>query len=190
MKRGWIPLAAGFVVVPAVLTTLGFAVYGEELADGLPSSAAMETITTRGVAQPGPPVDWAKLEEQPPAPAPPTPDVLQRRVTGVFSEHAVRGITFAPGTSDLVGRGEAVQRAVGGVLGSAAGTAITLVAHAWNGETLSHRCDVLAMHRAGLVKQYLVAQGVPDSAISTKVIVDPVWGPPSDDGPQVDVVVR
>jgi hypothetical protein len=65
---------------------------------------------------------------------------------------------------------------------------VTLVSHAWSGETASHRCDVLAMQRAGLVREYLAGQGV-DSVITTRVIVDPVWGPPSDFGPQVDVLV-
>jgi hypothetical protein len=32
-------------------------------------------------------------------------------------------------------------------------------------------------------------RGVPFEAIKTKVIVDPVWGPPSDGGPAVDVLV-
>jgi hypothetical protein len=65
---------------------------------------------------------------------------------------------------------------------------VNLVAHAWNGETASHRCDVLAMERAGLVRDYLAEQGV-ENVVITRVIVDPVWGPPSDFGPQVDVLV-
>lgn len=190
MKRSWIPLAAGFVMVPAVLTTFGFTVYGEELAEGLPSSGAVQTITKPVMDVPAEPINWAALEEKAPPPKPLTPEMLQRNVSGVFTEHAVKGITFAPGTSDFVGRGADVQRAVGGALRPLRTAAVTLVAHAWNGETASHRCDVLAMQRAGLVKEYLLSQGVPAGAISTTVIVDPVWGPPSDGGPQVDVVVR
>lgn len=187
MKRSWIPLAVGFVMVPATLTAFGFTVYGEELVEGLPSSAAVETITVPRVIEP---VPLAAPEEKLPEPAPPTPEMVQRNVSDVFTAHAVKGITFAPGTSDFVGRGEDVQRAVGGVLGSVENVAITLVAHAWNGETVTHSCDVLAGHRAALVKNYLLRQGVPAGAITTRVIVDPVWGPPSDGGPQVDVVVK
>lgn len=190
MKRALVPIAVGALLVPAAITTFGFTVYGDELAEGLPSSAVTGTITAPVLSVPGEPVDWAALDEEPPRAAAPSPEMVQSDVSGVFAQHAVKGITFAPGTAALVGRGEAVQRAVGGALRPASNAVITLVSHAWNGETASHRCDVLAMERAGLVRQYLMSQGVPASAISTKVIVDPVWGTAADAGPQVDVVVR
>jgi hypothetical protein len=188
VRRALIPIAVGALLVPAAITAFGFSVYGDELAEGLPSSAATGTITAPALSVPGLPVDWAALEELPPRAAVPSAEMLQRDVSGVFAEHAVKGITFAPGTADLVGRGDAVQRAVGGALRPATTAVITLVAHAWNGETASHRCDLLALERAGLVRQYLLSQGVPAGAINTRVIVDPVWG--TDAGPQVDVVVR
>ncbi|ONI83341.1 hypothetical protein ALI22I_32965 [Saccharothrix sp. ALI-22-I] len=40
-----------------------------------------------------------------------------------------------------------------------------------------------------LVREFLIGRGVSAEAISTRGVVDPVWGPPSDGGPQVDVLV-
>ncbi|GLZ35401.1 hypothetical protein Lesp02_75880 [Lentzea sp. NBRC 105346] len=180
MNRSWIPLAVGVVLVPAALTAFGFTVYGDELThyDGA-------TITAPRIAV----APAVVLEEKPPAALPPSPQAVQRSVSGVFAAHAVKGITFAPGTTEFVGRGGDVQRAVGAALRPVTTAAVTLVAHAWNGETASHRCDVLAMERAGLVRDYLLRQGVPPGSIRTRVVVDPVWGPPSEGGPQVDVIV-
>ncbi|MBB5955374.1 outer membrane protein OmpA-like peptidoglycan-associated protein [Saccharothrix tamanrassetensis] len=128
-------------------------------------------------------------EAVPPAPPPPSPETTRQNVASLFSSNGVKGITFAPGSTEYVGRGAAVQQGVGNLLGGMTGAVVTLVAHAWNGETASHRCDVLAMQRAVLVREFLVARGVPEEAISTRVVVDPVWGPPSEGGPQVDVLV-
>ncbi|NKE55965.1 hypothetical protein FXN61_03630 [Lentzea sp. PSKA42] len=183
MKR-WVPLVVGALMVPASATVFGFSVYGEELTTALSSSPAVPAVHEGPV----PVEDFvAPLRMEPPAPPLLSPAVAQQHVRDLFSSHAVKGITFAPGTSSLVGRGEDVRRSLASVLRNATGS-VTLVAHAWNGETASHRCDVLAMERAGLVRQYLAEQGV-DSVITTRVIVDPVWGPPSDGGPQVDVLV-
>ncbi|MDX8030820.1 hypothetical protein SK803_11390 [Lentzea sp. BCCO 10_0856] len=184
MKR-WIPLVVGALMVPASVTAFGFSVYGDELETALSSSPAVP-VRHEG---PVPVSDFvAPLRMEPPAPFQVPADIAQRNVRELFSSHAVKGVTFAPGTASLVGRGEDVRRGLASVLRNVTGGAVTLVSHAWNGETASHRCDVLAMERAGLVRQYLAEQGV-DSVITTKVIVDPVWGPPSDFGPQVDVLV-
>ncbi|MET8761345.1 hypothetical protein [Lentzea sp. NPDC004782] len=184
MKR-WMPLVAGALMVPASVTAFGFSVYGEELEAALSSSPA-EPVSRFG---PVPVNDFlAPQRMQPPAPQPVPAAVAQQRVRDLFTAHAVKGITFAPGTSSLVGRGEAVRRGLASVLRNVTGGTVTLVAHAWNGETASHRCDVLARERAGLVRDYLAEQGVANVVI-TRVIVDPVWGPPSDGGPQVDVLV-
>jgi outer membrane protein OmpA-like peptidoglycan-associated protein len=183
VKR-WVPLVVGALMVPASVTAFGFSVYGDELETALSSSPAAPAV----LAGPVPVDDFiAPLRMQPPAPLMVPAAVAQQHVRELFSSHAVKGITFAPGTASLVGRGEDVRRSLASVLRNVTGS-VTLVAHAWNGETASHRCDVLAMQRAGLVRQYLAEQGV-DSVITTRVIVDPVWGPPSDGGPQVDVLV-
>jgi outer membrane protein OmpA-like peptidoglycan-associated protein len=183
--RGWVPLLVGALMVPASVTAFGFTVYGEELETALSSSPAVPAVP-RG---PVPVSDFVSpVRMEPAAPILVSAVVAQRNVRELFSSHAVKGITFAPGTSSLVGRGEDVRRGLASLLRNVAGGSVTLVSHAWNGETESHRCDVLAMQRAGLVRDYLAAQGV-DSVITTRVIVDPVWGPPSDGGPQVDVLV-
>lgn len=184
MKR-WVPLVVGALMVPASVTAFGFSVYGEELETALSSSPAVPASH----AGPVPVSDFVSpLRMEPVAPPLVSPFVAQQNVRELFTSHAVKGVTFAPGTSSLVGRGEDVRRGLASVLRNVTGGAVTLVAHAWNGETASHRCDVLAMERAGLVRQYLAEQGV-ESVITTRVIVDPVWGPPSDFGPQVDVLV-
>lgn len=183
MKR-WVPLVVGALMVPASVTAFGFSVYGDELETALSSSPAVPAV----LSGPVPVKDFvAPLRMQPPAPLTMPAAIAQQHVRELFSSHAVKGITFAPGTASLVGRGEDVRRGLASLLRNATGS-VTLVSHAWNGETASHRCDVLAMERAGLVRQYLAEQGV-DSVITTRVIVDPVWGPPSDGGPQVDVLV-
>jgi hypothetical protein len=190
-KRRWLPLALAALLVPAGTTAFAFTVYGEELTDALPFSSPVPTPEIKG-AVPPPPVPVVievPLPPLPPPPAPPTPEVVQRNVTTLFTANGVKGITFTPGTSDFVGRGYDVQTGVGNLLWRTGGAAITLVSHAWNGETASHRCDVLAMERAMLVRDFLIGRGVPVEAIKTKVIVDPVWGPPSDGGPAVDVQV-
>ncbi|SER51837.1 Outer membrane protein OmpA [Lentzea xinjiangensis] len=181
--RRWVPLTAGALVVPASVTAFGFAVHGEELTRALSPTPA-EPVRSGPV----PVADFVAPLRMEPAAAPPVPAaVAQQAVREVFAKHSVKGITFAPGTSLLVGRGEDVRRSLAVVLRDVIGS-VTLVSHAWNGETASHRCDLLAMERAGLVRQYLAEQGV-DSVITTQVVVDPVWGPPSDGGPQVDVLV-
>lgn len=184
MKR-WVPLVVGALMVPASVTAFGFSVYGEELETALSSSPAVPAVRSGPV----PISDFLPpLRMEPPAPVLVPAAVAQQNVRDLFTSHAVKGITFAPGTASLVGRGEDVRRSLASVLRNISGGAVTLVSHAWNGETASHRCDVLAMERAGLVRDYLAAQGV-ESVITTRVIVDPVWGPPSDFGPQVDVLV-
>jgi len=184
VKR-WAPLVLGALMVPASVTAFGFSVYGDELTTALSSSPALPAVRSGPV----PVSDFvAPLRMEPPAPLLVPAAVAQKNVRDLFTTHAVKGITFAPGTASLVGRGEDVRRSLAGVLRNVSGGAVTLVSHAWNGETASHRCDVLAMERAGLVRDYLAAQGV-ESVITTRVIVDPVWGPPSDFGPQVDVLV-
>lgn len=190
-KRRWLPLALAAVLVPASATAFAFTVYGDELTEALPFSSPVPAPVIRG-ALPPPPVPVmieVPLPPLPPPAAPPTPEVVQRNVTTLFTSNGVKGITFTPGTADFVGRGQDVQTGVGDLLWRTGGAAITLVSHAWNGETASHRCDVLAMERAMLVRDFLVGRGVPVEAIRTKVIVDPVWGPPSDGGPAVDVQV-
>ncbi|SMD01615.1 hypothetical protein [Lentzea albidocapillata] len=183
MKR-WVPLVVGALMVPASVTAFGFSVYGDELETALSSSPAVPAVQ----AGPVPVSDFvAPLRMEPPAPVLLSAAVAQQAVRDLFSAHAVKGITFAPGTASLAGRGEDVRRSLAGVLRNATGS-VTLVAHAWNGETASHRCDVLAMERAGLLRQYLAEQGV-DKVVATRVIVDPVWGPPTDFGPQIDVLV-
>ncbi|SDL48453.1 hypothetical protein SAMN04488074_111129 [Lentzea albidocapillata subsp. violacea] len=183
MKR-WVPLVVGALMVPASVTAFGFSVYGDELETALSSSPAVPAVQTGPV----PVSDFvAPLRMEPPAPVLLSPAVAQQAVRDLFSAHAVKGITFAPGTASLAGRGEDVRRSLASVLRNATGS-VTLVAHAWNGETASHRCDVLAMERAALLRQYLAEQGV-DKVVATRVIVDPVWGPPTDFGPQIDVLV-
>lgn len=193
-KVPWIPLVVAIVVVPAAVTAFGFTVYGEEITEALPFSSAPATPSEVIKHTVKVPVIKAPVEvplPPPPAPpAPPTPELVRQNVDSLFSSNKVKGITFAPGGSDFVGRGAEVQLGVGNLLQEATGAAITLVAHAWNGETASHRCDVLAMQRAMIVRDFLVGRGVPRDAIKTKVIVDPAWGPPSDGGPQVDVLVK
>ncbi len=185
MKR-WVPLLVGALMVPASVTAFGFSVYGEELKTALSSSPAVPPA----LAGPVPVVDLMEpLRMEAPAPLLIPAAIAQQNVRDLFASHAVKGVTFAPGTADLIGRGPDVQRGLATVLRNVAGGAVTLVAHAWNGETASHRCDVLAMQRAGQLRAYLAEQGV-DSVITTRVIVDPVWGPPSDGGPQIDVLVR
>ncbi|MEU0882075.1 hypothetical protein ABZ345_25960 [Lentzea sp. NPDC005914] len=184
MKR-WAPLVVGALMVPATLTAFGFSVYGDELETALSSSPAVPAVLTGPV----PVTDFvAPLRMEPAAPVLVPAAVAQQNVRDLFTSHAVKGVTFAPGTSSLVGRGEDVRRSLASVLRNVTGGTVNLVAHAWNGETASHRCDVLAMERAGLVRDYLAEQGVANVVI-TRVIVDPVWGPPSDGGPQVDVLV-
>ena len=182
--RRWVPLVAGALMVPASVTAFGFSVYGEELETALSPSPEVPAV----LSGPVPVSDFvAPLRMEPAAPLVLSASAAQQTVRDLFSSHAVKGITFAPGTSLLVGRGEAVRRSLASVLRNATGT-VTLVAHAWNGETASHRCDVLALERAGLVRQYLAEQGV-DCVITTRVVVDPVWGPPTDLGPQIDVLI-
>ncbi len=191
-RRRWLPLALAALLVPAGATAFAFTVYGEELTEALQFSSQAPTPVIRGAVPPLPPVPVVIDVPLPPPllpPAPPTPDVVQRNVTTLFTSNGVKGITFTPGTADFVGPGHEVQTGVGNLLGRTGGAAITLVSHAWNGETASHRCDVLAMERAMLVRDFLISRGVPVGAIKTKVIVDPVWGPPSDGGPAVDVQV-
>lgn len=189
-RRPLLPLAVAAVVVPAAVTAFGFTVYGEEITGALPFSSSAPPshrvkpptklpVPTRPTTEPAEVV----------VPQPPSPELTRQNLASLFAGNGVKGITFAPGTTDHVGRGEAVQTGVGDLLGGVPGAVVTLVAHAWNGETLSHRCDVLAMRRAALVRDFLVARGVPAEAIITRVVVDPVWGPPSDGGPQVDVLV-
>lgn len=183
MKR-WVPLVVGALMVPASVTALGFSVYGDELETALSSSPAVPAV----LAGPVPVSDFvAPLRMEPAAPMLLSATVAPQAVRELFTAHSVKGITFAPGTASLAGRGEDVRRSLAGVLRNATGS-VTLVAHAWNGETASHRCDVLAMERAGLLRQYLAEQGV-DKVVATRVIVDPVWGPPTDFGPQIDVLV-
>jgi hypothetical protein len=192
-KVPWLPLAVAVVVVPAALTAFGFTVYGEELTGALPFSSAPATpseVITHPAKLPVIQVPVPVVVPPSAPPAPPTPELVRQNVDSLFSSNNVKGITFAPGSAEFVGRGAEVQLGVGNLLQEATGSAITLVAHAWNGETLSHRCDVLAMERAMIVRDFLVGRGVPEDAIKTKVIVDPVWGPPSDGGPQVDVLVK
>ncbi|PRY42827.1 hypothetical protein [Umezawaea tangerina] len=190
-KRRWLGLALAGVLVPGSITAFAFTVYGDELTGALPFSSAPATPRTTFVAQPQavPVVIDVPLPPLLLPPPPPTPDVVQRNVSTLFLSNGVKGITFAPGSSDFVGPGYQVQSGVGELLHRTGGAAITLVSHAWNGETASHRCDVLAMERAALVREFLVSRGVPVESIRTKVIVDPVWGPPSDGGPAVDVQV-
>lgn len=184
MKR-WVPLLVGALMVPASVTAFGFSVYGEELETALSSSPAVPAV----LAGPVPVSDFvAPLRMEPAAPIMLSATVAQQAVRELFTSHSVKGITFAPGTASLVGRGEEVRRSLASVLRNATGS-VTLIAHAWNGETASHRCDVLAMERAGLLRQYLAEQGV-DRVVATRVIVDPTWGPPSDFGPQIDVLVN
>jgi hypothetical protein len=189
-KPRWLPLVLAALLVPAGATAFAFTVYGEELTGVLPFSSpapapeaedAVPPLALVLVDVPLPPV--------PLPPAPPTPEAAQHLVTALFTSNGVKGITFTPGTAEFVGPGEEVQTGVGNLLWRTGGAAITLVSHAWNGETASHRCDVLAMERAVLVRDFLIGRGVPVEAIKTKVIVDPVWGPPSDGGPAVDVQV-
>jgi outer membrane protein OmpA-like peptidoglycan-associated protein len=178
-------LVLGAVLVPASLTAVGFTVAGEELTSALSSSPAVPPP----LSGPVPVADLVPpLRMQPPAPLLVPAAVAQRNVRDLFSSHAVKGVTFAPGTAALAGRGADVRRALAVVLRDLSGGAVTLVAHAWNGETASHRCDVLALERAALLRDYLASQGV-DSVITTRVVVDPVWGPPSDAGPPIDVLV-
>ncbi|XVV02383.1 hypothetical protein ACQPW3_34215 [Actinosynnema sp. CA-248983] len=191
-RRPVLPLVAAGILVPTAVTAFGFTVYGDEITGALPFSSS-----------PAPPSHLVKPPSKLPIPSRPTPtpvevvapppppslELTRQNVASLFAGNAVKGITFAPGTTDHIGRGEAVQTGVGNLLGGVPGAVVTLVAHAWNGETVSHRCDVLAMQRALLVRDYLVARGVPAAAISTRVVVDPVWGPPSEGGPQVDVLV-
>lgn len=182
--RRWVPLVVGALMVPASVTAFGFSVYGEELTTALSSSPAVPVVRSGPV----PVTDFLMpLRMEPPAPLVVPAAVAQQSVRELFTSHSVKGITFAPGTASLVGRGEDVRRSLAGVLRNVTGS-VTLVAHAWNGETASHRCDVLAMERAGLLRQYLAEQGV-GGVITTRVVVDPVWGPPSDFGPQIDVLV-
>lgn len=184
MKR-WVPLVVGALMVPASVTAFGFSVYGEELETALSSSPAVPTV----LSGPVPVEDFVSPQRmEPPAPLLVPAAVAQQHVRDLFSSHAVKGITFAPGTASLVGRGEDVRRSLASFLRNVTGATVKLVAHAWNGETASHRCDVLAMERAGLVRDYLAQQGV-QNVVITRVIVEPVWGPPSDGGPQVDVLV-
>ncbi|MDT7786874.1 MAG: hypothetical protein QOF58_5293 [Pseudonocardiales bacterium] len=184
MKR-WVPLVVGALMVPASVTVFGFSVYGEELETALSSSPAVPAV----LQGPVPVTDFVSpLRMEPAAPVLLPAAVAQQTVRDLFVSHAVKGITFAPGTSSLVGRGEDVRRNLASVLRNVTGGTVNLVSHAWNGETESHRCDVLAMERAGLVRDYLAEQGV-QNVVITRVIVDPVWGPPSDFGPQVDVLV-
>ncbi|ANZ38208.1 hypothetical protein BBK82_21215 [Lentzea guizhouensis] len=183
--RRWLPLVLGAVLVPASVTAVGFSVAGEELTSALSSSPAVPPPTAG-------PVPLAAFEVpvrmEPPAPLLVSAAVAQRSVRELFGAHAVKGVTYTPGTASLAGRGADVRRALAAVLRNVSGGAVTLVAHAWNGETASHRCDVLALQRAGLLRDYLASQGV-DSVITTRVVVDPAWGPPSDAGPQIDVLV-
>ncbi|WP_309113874.1 hypothetical protein [Saccharothrix sp.] len=188
-RRPVLPLVVAGVLVPTAVTAFGFTVYGDEITGALPftSSAVPSSHLVRPPSKlPIPSRPTATPEVVAP---PPSPEVARQNVASLFASNAVKGITFAPGTTDHIGRGEAVQTGVGNLLGGVPGAVVTLVAHAWNGETTSHRCDVLAMRRALLVRDYLVARGVPAEAISTQVVVDPVWGPPSEAGPQVDVLV-
>jgi hypothetical protein len=187
MKR-WVPLVVGALMVPASVTAFGFSVYGDELTTALSSSPAAPQVPALALPAPPPLEILPDPVRRPLTPVFVSPDRAQQTVRALFASHAVKGVTFAPGTADLVGRGADVQRGLAAALRNVSGGVVTLVAHAWNGETASHRCDVLALYRAGLVRDYLAAQGV-DSVITTRVIVDPVWGPPSDGGPQVDVLV-
>jgi outer membrane protein OmpA-like peptidoglycan-associated protein len=175
-----LPLLAGMFVVPSALTALGFAVYGDEITAAMPFPAHRVRPPTR------PPFPSRPTPEPV---AVPTPETLRQDVASLFSGNGVKGITFAPGGTEFVGRGEAVQVGVGDLLRDVRGAVVTLVAHAWNGETATHRCDVLAMRRALLVRDFLVSRGVPEESIRVGVVVDPVWGPPTDGGPQVDVLV-
>ncbi|NUT52862.1 MAG: hypothetical protein HOV94_37085 [Saccharothrix sp.] len=184
MKR-WVPLVVGALMVPASVTAFGFSVYGEELETALSSSPAVPTV----LSGPVPVEDFVSpMRMEPAAPLLVPAAVAHQHVRELFASHAVKGITFAPGTASLVGHGEDVRRSLASVLRNVTGGTVKLVAHAWNGETASHRCDVLAMERASLVRDYLAQQGVRNVVI-TRVIVEPVWGPPSDGGPQVDVLV-
>lgn len=190
-RRPVLPLVVAAAVIPAAVTAFGFTVYGEQITDALPfssSPAPSSHLVKPPTKLPLPTRPTPEPAEVPPPP-PPSPEWARQNVVSLFSSNGVKGITFAPGTTDHVGRGEAVQTGVGDLLGGVPGAAVTLVAHAWNGETATHRCDVLAMRRAALVRDFLVARGVPPEAISTEVVVDQVWGPPSDGGPQVDVLV-
>jgi hypothetical protein len=190
-KTRLLPLALAALLVPAGATAFAFTVYGEELTETLPFSSPAPTPELTGAVPPltVPVVIDVPLPPLPPLPAPPTPEAVQRNVTTLFTANGVKGITFTPGTAEFIGHGADVQTGVGNLLWRTGGAAITLVSHAWNGETASHRCDVLAMERAMLVRDFLINRGVPVEAIKTKVIVDPVWGPPSDGGPAVDVQV-
>jgi hypothetical protein len=189
-KTRWLPLVLAALLVPAGATAFAFTVYGDELTEALPFSSPAPTPQSTGVEPP--PVLVlidVPLPPIPLPPAPPTPEAVQHEVSTLFTANGVKGITFTPGTAEFVGPGAEVQTGVGNLLWRTGGAAITLVSHAWNGETASHRCDVLALERAMLVRDFLVGRGVPVEAIQTKVIVDPVWGPPSDGGPAVDVQV-
>ncbi|MCS7480116.1 hypothetical protein ACFFQW_07205 [Umezawaea endophytica] len=187
-KPRWLPLALAALLVPASATAFAFSVYGEELTEVLPFSSPAPTPE---VVAPPPTMVLIRVPVPPLPlpPAPPTPEAVQYQVSTLFTSNGVKGITFTPGTAEFTGPGEEVQTGVGNLLWRTGGAAITLVSHAWNGETASHRCDVLAMERAQLVRDFLISRGVPVDAIETKVIVDPVWGPPSDGGPAVDVQV-
>ncbi|KOV79823.1 hypothetical protein [Nocardia sp. NRRL S-836] len=142
MKR-WLPLALGALLVPAAITAAGFSFAGEQLKSALSPSPAVPPP----VAGPVPISDSVPpLRMQPPAPLLVPAAVAQQNVRDLFSAHAVEGVTFAPVTAALAG----VHRALAAVLRHVSG-AVTLVAHAWNGETASHRCDVLALERAAVL---------------------------------------
>ncbi|MEV0680312.1 hypothetical protein AB0I60_27730 [Actinosynnema sp. NPDC050436] len=185
-----LPLLVGLLLVPTALTAFGFSVYGDEITGAMPfpSSPVPGHVVTHPTRSPVP-IRPTAVPDAAPEPAPPTPELVRRDLASLFAGNGVKGITFAPGGTEFAGRGEAVQHGVGTLLGAATGAVVMLVAHAWSGETASHRCDLLALRRAELVRAFLVARGVPEEAISTRVVVDPDWGPPSDGGPQVDVLV-
>ncbi|RKT57189.1 hypothetical protein [Saccharothrix australiensis] len=187
------PLVVGAVVVSAALTAFGFTVYGEELSGATvvgPTGHVLAHPTRRPVPV-RPTAEPLGVSGSPALPASlaPSAESVRQNVASLFAANGVKGITFAPGGTEHAGRGAEVQRGVGDLLAGTSGAAVALVAHAWQGETPDHRLADLAQRRAELVRDSLVARGVPAEVISTRVVVDAVWGAPSESGPQVDVLV-
>lgn len=188
------PLVVGTVVVPAAMTAFGFSVYGDELSGVLSIRSASTSAGLRVAHPTRRPVPVRPTEEPlagtaSPASTARSPESVRRQVAELFARHGTAGVEFAPGGADCAGRCAEVLRELAVLLRGAPGAPVALVAHAWDGEAADRRGVPPAAWRAELVKRSLVARGVPEEAISTRVAVDPVWGPPSAGGPHVDVLV-
>ncbi|RJQ67642.1 hypothetical protein D5S17_33440 [Pseudonocardiaceae bacterium YIM PH 21723] len=107
----------------------------------------------------------------------------------LFNTAGVKGITYNMGTRTLAGPGAELQQKMADMLRAAPGASVTLIAHAWIGETKDMTCELLAGQRGEDLRNYLISQGVAADKIANRVIGDTNWKKDQAPGPETAVQV-